>query len=199
MQTHSLRKYMTALLVIRHHDLEFYEGYMRPRLVSRSAMWTSWRIPSSPTFGIHTNNFVEATHHSVKRHNLNRRVNLWQAVERTNTIFEHILRNRQVAYITSCRGQSKIDGQPNLDVLCSNLVPKAVMLVAKHLRNSHNITVSTEDEVISVLDDDRRQEVNPESWTCNCRFASDYLLPCRHSLAAYIQFHGTAGNNLCFV
>lgn len=83
MCTRSMWKYLLALVTMRRTDERVYNTYVRPRLISRSHMWTSIRSPPVATFGRRDNNFVEATHFSIKRYNLDGKINLWQAVERT--------------------------------------------------------------------------------------------------------------------
>lgn len=177
-------------------DEPLFNSYLKPRLISRSAMWTNARSPSTATFGRRDNNFVEGTHHALKQNRLTTRISLWQAVERLQTTFEHILINRQSKQDVANRRFSTVRNRPELDLLCHNLVPRAVEFLTQHLHRNVELSIVIESEGIAVRDGYKTYRVNPRDWKCSCHFAAEYLLPCRHSLRAYLNFDLPIGKSM---
>ena len=115
MKTQSVWHYLHALLQLRELNPEFCGSYIKPRFVSRSSKWANSRILAVTSFGIRDTKFVEATHRSIKRKNLDRRLNLWQVIQRTRSMFDHILANRHIRYMQIYRRTPKVTDREELN------------------------------------------------------------------------------------
>lgn len=193
MYTRNRWRYVMALCAIRRIDEQLYTSYLQPRLFTRAAMWTNLKSPSVPTFGRRDNNFVEATHRSLKRHGINAKIRLWQSVERITVAFEQIFNDRQVKMFTARRGIHTIVDRPEMDALCSRLVPKAVSLLDRQVGVYGQGIFHLSESLMVVTENGRSYTIGDEDWTCHCTFAVDFQLPCRHALLAYMQVNGVLG------
>lgn len=197
MKTKCLWRYLILLRRLRDSNTSLYDSYIRPRLVMRSAKWANCRIPHVTSYGVRNTNFVEALHHALKRGSLDKRISLWQAIMRVRSAFDHILANRQVRYIQEFRCHSTVDNHEELNELCERIVPRGVALLKDHLANTaelvHHLNGASYDVTESDTDSvSRHYQVQSTSWTCNCPFHKEFLMPCRHLLHVY----ATEGRNI---
>ena len=193
MRTRNRWRYIVALIQLNALNPGLYESYVQPRLIARSRKWANCRIPATPAFGIRDNNFVEATHNSVKRLNISRRSNFWQAILKVRASCEHILINRQVKYTHAFKEKPSVEGRPELDPLCARLVPYAV----KQLNNSCS-QAGTMSYVLSgahyhVFEGTRQYRIHAIRWECTCWFSAEFLLPCRHVIHVCLDIGGELG------
>ena len=78
-----------------------------------------------------------------------------------------------------------IDNQPSLLPLAQRMVPQAAKMLNNHLLHQSTLTASFEQGRFIVQENDRLYAVNPQDYSCECPFAVENLLPCRHSLHMY--------------
>ena len=130
----------------------------------------------------------------MKRHNISRKITLWQAIERCTEVFSHILNNRQVRMTQLNMVHPVILGHGDMNVLTDGMVPKAVEMLKENMERPYELSHEFAGGELWVHEGQQTFVVDLTNYCCSCPFATDNRLPCRHSISVYQSVTGSVAN-----
>ena len=119
---------------------------------------------------------------------------MWQAVERSVEVFNHILLNRQIKTTQWNLQYPEISDRNDLQPLMNKVVPKAAMTMKLHLERPTQLSHRFINGQFQIEDQGVEYRVNPSNYKCSCPFYTENLLPCRHSIHLFQFFSGDMSN-----
>lgn len=127
-------------------------------------------------------------HRCMKMETLNGKIPLWEAIRVSRMTASYLIWNRQKSILDQSRLDLRITGHPELDGLCTRLMPFAINRIAISVGNPQPLVILNSAETSTTFSDRRPIIVNHISKTCTCRTYVDYGLLCRHLLHV-VQHH----------